>query len=148
MIWRCEAFEQLGVERLYALLRLRAEVFVVEQRCFYVDADGADPKCLHLSGWQGEVPLAYARLVPPGMKAERPCIGRVLTAPSARSIGLGHELARRAADACELQWPGLGITLYAQAHLRGFYERHGFHAVGDVFDEDGIPHLRMDKDAA
>lgn len=148
MIWCCEAFAELGVARLYALLRLRAEVFVVEQRCFYVDADGLDPQCLHLSAWHDDAALAYARLVPPGLKAERPCIGRVLTAPSARGTGLGHELARRAVQACEAQWPGQGITLYAQAHLRGYYERHGFQAVGDVFDEDGIPHLRMDKDAA
>ena len=55
------------------------------------------------------------------------------------------EFSTRAVAACEAQWPGQGITLYAQAHLRTFYERHGFAAVGDVFDEDGIPHLRMDK---
>lgn len=148
MIWRSESFAELGVDRLYALLRLRAEVFVVEQRCFYVDADGLDPQCLHLSAWAGDTPVAYARLVPPGLKAQAPCIGRVLTAPAARGSGLGHLLARQAVQACEAAWPGQGITLYAQAHLRGFYERHGFHAVGDVFDEDGIPHLRMDKGAA
>ncbi len=147
MNWHCEDFDALGVQRLYALLRLRAEVFVVEQRCFYVDADGLDPQCLHLSGWQAGVPLTYARLVPPGLKAVAPCIGRVLTAPAARACGLGHELVSRSLAACATHWPGQGITLYAQAHLRNFYERHGFAAVGDVFDEDGIPHLRMDKKA-
>lgn len=145
MIWTCEPFAQLGVERLYALLKLRGEVFVVEQRCFYGDADGFDPQCLHLAAWQGEQPLAYARLVPPGVKAEAPCIGRVLTAPAQRGTGLGHELTRRAVRACEGHWPGPGITLFAQAHLRGFYERHGFVPDGDVFDEDGIPHQRMHR---
>ena len=146
MDWCCEAFEALSVPRLYALLRLRADVFVMEQRCFYEDADGLDPQCLHLSAWQEGQPVAYARLLPPGLKTPAAGIGRVLTASTHRGTGLGHELARRALAACEAHWPGHGITLFAQAHLRGYYERHGFHAVGDVFDEDGIAHQRMDKE--
>jgi ElaA protein len=145
MNWLCLPFAELGSERLYAILQRRAEVFVVEQRCFYQDVDGLDPQAMHLMAWDGNQLLAYARLLPPGLKARSPVIGRVLTAPAARGSGLGHELAARAVQECERLWPGLGITLFAQAHLQAYYARAGFVGVGEVFDEDGIAHREMHK---
>lgn len=146
MIWSCLRFEELGSERLYAILQHRAAVFVVEQRCFYQDIDGLDPQAWHLMAWEGEQLLAYARLLPPGLKAKSAVIGRVLTTAAARGKGLGHQLAERAVQECERLWPGQGITLFAQAHLQAYYARAGFAGVGDVFDEDGIPHREMHRE--
>ena len=145
MNWLCLPFAQLGVERLHTVLRHRVEVFVVEQRCAYPELDGLDPSALHLMAWDGEALRAYARLLPPGLKAPSPVIGRVLTTADARGRGLGHALLAQAVHACETHWPGQGITLFAQAHLQGFYARAGFAGVGEIFDEDGIPHREMHK---
>ena len=147
LTWTCEGFEQLGAVRLYALLRLRSEVFVVEQNCAFLDLDGLDEGALHLAAWRGAEPVAYARLLAPGVKAPTPTISRVITAPSARGTGLGHELNAQALAACERLWPQRSLTLFAQAHLQGFYSRAGFVGVGEEFMEDGIPHREMQKEA-
>jgi ElaA protein len=143
--WQLQPFEALSITDLHAMLRLRSEVFVVEQQCLFPDIDGLDPACLHLSAWRGEHLLAYARLMPPGLKAPAPVIGRVVTAPEARGIGLGHQLNRQAVQACLQRWPGQGITLFAQAHLQDFYGRAGFVGLGEPFDEDGILHREMHR---
>jgi len=141
--WVCERFAQLGVERLYACLRLRADVFVIEQQCLFPDLDGLDAQALHLMAWDGEQLAAYARLLPPGLKAAAPVISRVVIAPSQRGRGIGHELNREALRHCERHWPDQGVTLFAQAHLQAFYAQAGFAPVGAPFDEDGILHQEM-----
>jgi ElaA protein len=146
--WSCKSFEQLAVAELYACLRLRAEVFVIEQQCLFPDLDGLDQQALHLMAWDGRVVgqmqlAAYARLLPPGLKATAPVISRVVNAPKFRGQGIGHELNRQALQHCERLWPGQGITLFAQAHLQHFYARAGFAPVGEPFDEDGILHQEM-----
>jgi ElaA protein len=145
--WTCEPFDALRPAILYAMLRLRSEVFVLEQQCVFLDPDGLDLVALHLGAWQQGVLQAYARLLPPGVKAPAPVISRVITAPSARGVGLGHPLAAHAVQACEQQWPGLGITLFAQAHLQAFYGRAGFVGLGEPFMEDGILHREMHRRA-
>ncbi len=146
MNWDCLRFDELGVQRLHEILLRRAEVFIVEQDCAYQDVDGLDPQALHLRATENGELLAYARLLPPGLRARPeagPVIGRVLTTAAARGRGLGHELAARAVQACARHWPGQGITLFAQAHLQAYYGRAGFVGVGEIFDEDGIPHREM-----
>lgn len=145
MNWLCLPFAELGSERLHTVLRHRVEVFVVEQRCAYPEIDGLDPAAWHLMAWDGDALQAYARLLPPGLKAPSPVIGRVLTTAATRGTGLGHALLAQAVQACEQRWPGAGITLFAQAHLQHFYARAGFVGVGAIFDEDGIPHREMHK---
>ncbi len=143
--WRCQAFAQLGVAELDAIYRARQQVFVIEQGCAYLDADGADPRCWHLAAWSeasGE-PLAYARLVAPGVKYAEASIGRVITAVSVRGTGLGRELVRRAVESTEALFPGSGIRISAQAHLAPFYAGFGFTGIGEPYLEDGIPHLEM-----
>jgi ElaA protein len=139
MRWHERAFDELGVAELYAILSLRERVFVVEQRCAYLDADGADPGSRHLWAEEAGAILAYLRVVPAGTKFAEVSIGRVITAPEARGRGLGRELMRR----------GLAITgaapvrIGAQAHLERFYGELGFVRASENYDEDGIPHVEM-----
>lgn len=148
MRWTCLPFAELSTQQLYDLLALRSEVFVVEQQCVFLDIDGVDPQTWHLLGHgdDGRL-LAYARLLPPGLKAaEDAVIGRVVTAPAARSGGVGRALMAEAVAQCERLWPGHAITLHAQAHLQRFYAGFGFAPVGEQYMEDGIPHQEMHKE--
>lgn len=146
MRWTCVPFVELSVRQLHDALALRAEVFVVEQNCVFLDIDGLDPQCWHLLGHgdDGRL-LAYARLIPPGLQALDALIGRVVTAPAARGSGAGRALMAQALAECARQWPGAAVTLHAQAHLARFYAGFGFEPVGAEYVEDGIPHLEMRK---
>lgn len=140
MQWSCSRLETLDARSLYAVLKLRSEVFVVEQQCVYLDPDGADLEAWHLLGRDEAGSLqAYARLL------EGPRIGRVVTAPGARGAGQGRALMQQAIAECERLWPGQGIELSAQAHLQRFYASLGFEPTSAVYDEDGIPHIDMKK---
>jgi ElaA protein len=132
-------FDQLDTATLYALLRLRAWVFVVEQGSPYEDLDGRDtePDTRHVWLADGETPLAYLRIVTEDGGTAR--IGRVCVAASARGAGLAKELMR---SALELIGPR-PCVLAAQTYLTGFYEEFGFARTGPEFVEDGIPHLPM-----
>ena len=143
--WQCGSAEMIGLTGVYAALRLRAEVFVVEQQCAYADVDGRDlaEGVLHLLAWRDADLLACARLLPPGMTFAAASIGRVVVAPSARGQGLAHALMQRAIDACSTVWPESDILLSAQAHLQDFYAAHGFVACSERYLEDGIPHVDM-----
>ena len=147
--WRCLPFGALQPATLYAMLRLRSEVFVVEQRCVFQDMDGADADCMHLLGEQrvppGGTPVlrAYARLVPAGLKFAEASIGRVVSDPALRGTGVGHTLMAQAVQVLQSLWGVQPIRIGAQAHLQGFYRRHGFETAGPIYDEDGIDHVEM-----
>ncbi|MDR7335890.1 GNAT family N-acetyltransferase [Roseateles asaccharophilus] len=147
MRWTCLPFAELSVQQLHDVLQLRSEVFVVEQNCVFLEIDGLDPKTSHLLGRgdDGEI-KAYARLIPPGVKAPDALIGRVVTSPTARGGGTGRLLMTEAIAQCERLWPGHAITLHAQAHLERFYDSFGFTPVGEQYMEDGIPHVEMRKE--
>lgn len=146
--WTCDAFDQLTPAALYQLLRLRSEVFVVEQRCVYLDPDGLDDRVWHLAGRADDGALhAYARLLPPSLGEGAARIGRVITAPAARGGGLGRVLMQQALSHCARLWPGVAIELGAQAHLRDFYGSFGFMPISEVYDEDGIPHIDMRRES-
>jgi ElaA protein len=149
LVWRFQAFDALTVAELYAVLRLRSEVFVVEQNCVFLDMDNSDPQAMHLMGLagnagetQGEL-VAYARCFGPGVKYPEASIGRVITAPQARAGGLGHVLMREAVRAVQAHWGPQPIRIGAQARLQAFYEQHGFVREGQPYIEDGIPHIEM-----
>jgi len=149
MNWTCVRFDELTVRQLYDMLALRSQVFVVEQNCVFLDIDGLDPQTLHLLGTGDDGALkAYARLIPPGLKAPDAVIGRVVTSPAVRGGGTGRVLMAEAVAQCERLWPGHAITLHAQAHLERFYGSFGFMPVGDQYIEDGIPHIEMRKASA
>lgn len=147
--WSCKPFAALSVTELYQILHWRQRVFVVEQACAYLDADGLDSECLHLflCNQQGEL-LAYARLLPPGLNGADPAIGRVLVVPQYRRQQLGGALMLQALDELAGRYPGQAVYVAAQLYLRNFYQRLGFVAAGEPFDEDGIPHLSMRRPAS
>lgn len=132
--------DQLSPARLYDLLRLRVDVFVVEQHCPYPELDGRDgePATLHLWTADGSGrPTAYLRVLAESDGCAR--IGRVCTQLDHRGGGLAARLMDRAIRETE----GRRVLLNAQSHLRGWYERFGFTVDGAEFLEDGIPHLPM-----
>jgi ElaA protein len=143
--WRWCHFDSLGVHELQAIYRARQQVFAIEQQCIYLDVDGADAASFHLAAWGDELamPLAYARVVPPGIKYAEPSVGRVLTTDAARGTGLGRELVRRAIQHCCEVYPGQGIRISAQSRLERFYGEFGFVVQGERYLEDGIPHTEM-----
>jgi len=137
-------FDRLSPRQLHDVLQLRQRVFVVEQRCTYLDVDGLDPQCWHGLGTDSAGTLvASARLVPPGLKYQEPAIGRVVSAPEARRQGYGRQVMREAIAQVKRLYPGQGIRLGAQTYLERFYTELGFEPVGEPYDEDGIPHLSM-----
>lgn len=141
--WKLKQFQLLTPEELYALMRLRQEVFIVEQNCAYLDADGKDEYCHHLSGFNsnGEL-IAYARIVPPGISYAEVSIGRVITSLKYRRGGFGKELMERAIEETGKLYPG-AIRIGAQKYLQRFYEGFGFKQEGEPYLEDGIPHIIM-----
>jgi ElaA protein len=142
--WHDRTFGALSVAELYAILALRERVFVAEQRCPYVDADGHDQVARHL--WAEVAPPdgaavihAYLRILPPGEKFPELSIGRVVIAPEARGTGLGRELVRRGLAAVG----AAAVRIGAQAHLEKFYRELGFRCASEPYLEDGIPHIEM-----
>ena len=138
-----KAFEALSVNELYQILRLRNEVFVVEQNCNYQDADDKDQHCHHLMMFKDEILVAYARLVPAGLSFDEVSIGRVITHSSVRGTGAGKLLMQAAIDKCREIYGGQAIRIGAQTYAKEFYSRLGFEETNIEFLEDGIPHLEM-----
>lgn len=145
MNWTIKKFNELSLEELYAILRLRTEVFVVEQNCVFQDMDNKDQLCYHLMGWKDDQLIAYTRLVPPGISYEYPSIGRVVTSPSARRGGIGKILMNRSIEATEKLFGKMAIRIGAQLYLKQFYESLGFAQTSAVYDEDGIDHIEMTR---
>ncbi len=144
MQWECSSFSELSPKALYKILKARAEVFIVEQQCAYLDIDGIDEHAHHLVLYadSGEL-IAYARLVPPHLKFQEPSIGRVLTTQAARGKGFGRQLMQESISRLTALYPNSPIRISAQAYLEGFYNTFGFVRVSDNYDEDGILHLDM-----
>ncbi len=142
--WRWTPFAGLGPAELYELLRLRQDVFLLEQRCFYRDADGLDRLAWHGLGTAPSVELvAYARLLPPTPAHHEPSIGRVVVAPSWRAKGVGRDLMEAALATAAAQFPGSAVHISAQAHLERFYASLGFVRTSPIYDDAGIPHCNM-----
>lgn len=148
--YRCLSFDQLSLDQLYDLLALRQEVFVVEQQCPYLDADGLDRAAHHVLGQdaQGQI-LAYTRVLPPGaIYPQYATIGRVLTAHKIRNSGLGRELMHHTINCVNRLYGQPDIKISAQSYLTGFYKSLGFQSRGEEYLEDGIPHITMVRHAA
>jgi len=135
---RTASFRDLEIGTLYAILKLRSDVFVVEQDCVYPDLDGRDdePGTRHLWISHGDQIRAYLRILDEG---DTQRIGRVVTAPEARGAGLAARLIEAALTVIGNRPSVLG----AQAHLAGFYAKFGYRQTGPEYVEDGIPHVPM-----
>lgn len=136
-------FNNLSPAELYAILRLRSEVFVVEQQCIFLDTDNKDIYCHHLMVYENKQLVAYARLVPPGLSYREMSIGRVVTSRLARGTGAGKYMMQLAIKHCREIFGNGPIRIGAQLYLKNFYTDIGFAATGDVYDEDGIDHIEM-----
>lgn len=141
--WQLRRFDELTVHELYQLLRLRSEVFVVEQNCVFLDMDNKDQGCWHLLGWQGNLLAASTRLVPPGYIYDEISIGRVVNSPALRGQGIGRELMEVSIKTCYELFGLKTIRIGAQLYLEKFYGSLGFNPVGEVYLEDGIEHVEM-----
>ncbi|NER17387.1 GNAT family N-acetyltransferase [Spongiivirga citrea] len=145
MNFKVKRFDELSLNELYAILRLRAEVFVVEQDCVYQDVDGKDEKALHLIGYKNEKIIAYTRIFKGGDYFECPSFGRVVVQENERKYGYGHDLVKESVKAIKDHFGKSTIKISAQTYLKKFYSTHGFHQEGDEYLEDGIPHIAMTK---
>lgn len=141
--WKYKPFSDLSPDELYTILRLRNEVFVVEQNCVFQDADNKDQLSQHVMGWNKDLLVAYARLVPAGISYSEPSIGRVVTSPGARSLGMGKELMRQAINILYATWGKTNIKIGAQLYLEQFYNSFGFQRTSEIYLEDGIDHIEM-----
>lgn len=136
-------FNELTVEELYDILKVRSEVFVVEQNCVYNDQDGKDIDSIHIMIKEGNKIMAYLRVIKPGVSYDNASIGRVLVTSEARKKGLARKIVCAGIDYIINSWNEDKITIGAQNYLRDFYESLGFEAVSEVYSEDGIPHVDM-----
>ena len=141
--WR--AFDALTARELHDLLKLRADVFVVEQACLFADIDGRDPDAVHLLGRRGPgEPLAGTlRLFGPERRGEPVVMGRVATAASARGTGLGRALVIEGIAEAGRRFGAAPIRIGAQSRLEAFYAGLGFARIGADYAEDGIAHCTM-----
>lgn len=137
-------------DELHAIIRLRINVFVLEQECAYEDLDTKDLKSIQVFAIKkgddisvGDSTSACLRICAPGVCCPEPSIGRVATRSDCRKRGLGIEIMKRAIDVCESTYPGQGIRISAQLYLENFYTDLGFIASGETYLEDRIPHIQM-----
>jgi len=143
LTWTYKNFNELTVAELYDILHLRCEVFIVEQNCVYPDIDGKDKKCFHLMAWHGNELVAYTRLVPPGISFAEASIGRVITSPRYRGLGIGVTLIEKSIDHTLQTYHTNTIRIGAQLYLKKFYSDFGFEPCSETYIEDGIPHIDM-----
>lgn len=136
-----KSFHELTTDELYELLRVRSEVFVVEQNCVYQDLDGDDQTSVHLWLTVADKVVALARVCPAGTHMQEVSIGRVIT--TERDKGFGKQIMLYAIEAAKEHFNATLIAIEAQEYAKGFYESVGFRQSSDTFMLDGIPHIKM-----
>lgn len=141
--WCLTTFNELNVHQLYEILKLRTDIFVVEQNCAYMELDNLDQQTntKHLCYYENQQLVAYLRILK--LSDEQLTIGRVVVAKQARKSGLGHTLLAKAINYCKKSYATLPVKISAQAHLKNYYQQHGFKQVTDIYLEDNIPHIGM-----
>ena len=138
-----KSFNEFTTEELYEVLRLRSEIFVVEQNCVYQDIDLKDQKAIHVLGYFQNELVAYTRIFKPGDYFQQASIGRVLVKESYRSRKWGYDIMEASIKAIEQDFLATTIKISAQQYLEKFYNTMGFLTVGEPYLEDGIPHVAM-----
>ena len=153
--WHTKGFSALSTNELYDILKLRIDVFVVEQTCYYPEIDGHDnhPETLHYFAYKNNSTnnasntlAAYLRILPKGTSYDNYIsMGRVVVAQEFRGEKLGHLLLKNALDVCKKDFPHQTIKISAQEHLEKYYQGYGFVRSSDMYLEDNIPHIAMLK---
>ena len=138
-------FEELTTNELYQIMRLRSEVFVVEQECLYQDLDNKDQKAIHVFAEVNNQVVAYTRMFAPGDYFDNTSIGRVVVAKEQRKFGYGKRIMLASLDTATKKFPESPVEISAQTYLTKFYRELGFEPFGKQYLEDGIPHIRMLK---
>jgi len=143
IIWVLKEFNNLAPAELYSILRLRNEVFIVEQNCPYQDLDNKDLEAWHLMGMEKDKLMAYSRLLAPGISYSESSIGRIVSSPVARKTGMGKKLMQESIEQIRILFQTDTIRIGAQLYLKSFYEFFGFVQDGNIYLEDNIPHIIM-----
>ena len=138
-----KTFSELDTKDLYQILRLRSEVFVVEQDCVYQDIDNKDQNAIHIYYKENDQIVAYTRIFKAGDYYENPCIGRVVVSKKNRGKEIGKKIMIDSIEYIKQNIKGEKIELSAQKYLDKFYKDLGFYKIGEDYLEDGIPHQRM-----
>lgn len=141
--WDTLDFSQLDIHLLYNILRFRQEVFIIEQKCNYLDVDGYDQEAYHLLGKNGETLIAYSRLVAPEKIYNEASIGRIIIHQSFRGKQLGKELILKSIDGIYRLFGNTGIRISAQKGLTDYYKDFGFRTEGNAYMDAGILHIEM-----
>ena len=136
-------FQDLSNTEIYQILRLRSEVFVVEQECIYQDIDNKDKKAVHIFLKEKNEIIAYSRVFKEKSILKNPSIGRVVVANKRRMYGVGKKIMNISIDYIKQNIKAKSIEISAQKYLKKFYSNLGFIQEGDEYLEDNIPHLRM-----
>ena len=144
MEWLFKKYDELRLNELYELLKLRASVFVVEQDCPYLDLDGEDLHATHILGYQKNNLVAYSRILRPGaFEKKHARIGRIVIQKQNRRKGIGFELVQKSIAFCNERFCNQAIKISAQVYLKNFYNQCGFIEKREIYLEDGIPHFAM-----
>ena len=141
--WDWKSFDELNKDELYEILKFRQEIFIVEQKSWYIDADNLDQFSLHLLVQNTLGLMGYLRLTPPGKKYKEASIGRVSIREDHRGKKLGDKLLSKGIEKSKQVYKSSPCRISAQEHLIAYYENHGFRVQGTPYDEDGIPHIEM-----
>lgn len=141
--WLIKSYDELNKDELFDIYYLRQEVFVVEQTCPYQDTDEKDKHSHHLMLYDKDVLTVYLRIVNPGISYAEPSIGRVVSKPTHRGLGLGTQIMEKAIQHVKILYPASSIRISAQQYLIAFYEALHFKVVGEGYLEDDIPHIEM-----
>ncbi|MGN0028195.1 MAG: GNAT family N-acetyltransferase [Marinilabiliaceae bacterium] len=140
-MWHIKTFNELSLDELYALLKVRNQVFIVEQNAVYQDLDGDDQAAIHIWKTEGGTIKSMARVTPAGKHLAEDSIGRIIT--TERGKGLGLELVRKALEVAHERLGAKRILIQAQEQAKGFYEKIGFVAISKPYMHEGLPHLDM-----
>jgi len=144
--WHIKRFNELSTKELYNLLRLRTDIFIVEQNCPYPELDGKDAheEAIHLWCYAPDrIMAACLRILPPGVSYDGVSFGRVAVHKAFRGRGLAHRMVDKAIEIAGRTWPGVKIEIGAQEYLTAFYKSLGFRSISDPYLEDNIPHIDM-----
>ena len=143
--WVKKKWSEVSLEEFYSVLKLRSEVFVVEQDCVYQDIDNKDQIAIHLLGYINKELIAYSRLFNEGDYFKETSFGRAIIKKEKRGQGYGDELVKESLKTIKNYYGNKKVKISAQAHLKTFYSKHAFIAKGKEYLEDGIPHVSMES---